>query len=139
MDYFELLHHSQFKFPSPTKVTEKDWSRLAEEFLEKFRLSTQVGRQMKHTKQQVNLMLKLIDKTQSKEWTYLEKALHVLKDVDPTVAEVCLLGDLSGGAPPNLLLQIEWSLLLSVPFNLQIPVTQKYIKNLTTVYSKKFF
>lgn len=89
---------------------------------------------MKHTKQQVNLMFKLIDKTQSKEWTYLEKALHVLEDVDPTVAEVCLLGDLSGGAPPNLLLQIEWSLLLSVPFNLQIPVTQKYIKNLTTVY-----
>lgn len=77
---------------------------------------------------------KLIDKTQPKEWTYLKKALHVLEDVDPTVAEVCLLGDLSGGAPPNLLLQIEWSLLLSVPFNLQIPVTQKYIKNLTTVY-----
>lgn len=50
----------------------------------------------------------------------LEKALHVLEDVDPTVAEVCLLGDLSGGAPPDLLLQVEWSLLLSVPFNLEI-------------------
>lgn len=36
LDYFELLHHSQFKFLSPTKVTEKVWSRLAEEFLEKF-------------------------------------------------------------------------------------------------------
>lgn len=64
LDYFELLHHSQFKFLSPTKVTEKFWSRLAEEFLEKFRLSKQVGRQMKHTKQQVNLMLKLINKIQ---------------------------------------------------------------------------
>lgn len=90
---------------------------------------------MKHTKIQVNLMLKLIDK----EWTYLEKALHVLEDVDPTVAEVCLLGDLSGSAPPDLLLQVERSLLLSVPFNLEIPVTQKMHSNLNTVYFEKKF
>lgn len=79
---------------------------------------------MKHTKIQVNLMLRLLDK----EGTYLKKALHVLEDVDPTVTEVCLLGDLSGGAPPDLLLQVERSLLLSIPFNLEIPTHKKYIQ-----------
>lgn len=104
---------------------------------ENIKMLTSVGQLMKHTKQRIDLMLRLIDKTQSKEWTNLEKALHVLEDVDPTVAEVCLLGDLSGGAPTDLLLQIKRSLLLSVPFNLEIPITQKIHSNLTTEYFKK--
>lgn len=134
MNYFAQFNSSSHFQPNLLKK-----SGQGQGIPENIQLWAQVGLLKKHTKLRIDLMLKLIDKTQSKEWTYLEKALHVLEDVDPTVAEVCLLGDLSGGAPPDLLLQVERSLLLSVPFNLEIPITQKIHSNLNTEYFEKKF
>lgn len=114
----------QFKFSFPSKFIEKVWSRSRNSRKHSI---VNTGWSTDETHKDTS---QFDAKTHwvTQEWTYLKKALHVLENVDPTVAEVCLLGDLSGGAPPDLLLQVERSLLLSVPFNLEIPITQKYIK-----------
>lgn len=56
------------------------------------------------------------------QWeAHLKEALHILQNVDPTVTEVVLLGNVGTGPSHDVLAEAPLGALLSLPLHLQVP------------------